>query len=372
MYSYVGRPPAFAPSFVAQHLAPTVLASPVAKGPILYSSGPPQLELRACPRHDVPSVASRSAQHIQHDVLSGSAADAASVRGENGSHAQDKVMHWEQCAAEREAEFAQSEQQVGRLTNMLTVAKAEMECLGEEADRECMELQQELQAKEVALSEALEELSSVRLSTSEEDLRAELSDSRAAYVELHQKLSEQPREFSEPTGDAEESRCVMALGHMLRQRIDQYDNERHALSKAAAAVRMEAHRLRGLDEAAWCQRSSGYEHLLADVACMRSKLQATSAACGGDADGVAAAAATPSSSSQAAAAAGDDHVSVDVSLRLRAMEAELEEARAEAACQCQEVAQLRHDLAEAEETIGMLMRQSGRPPVVANGERNYA
>jgi len=54
------------------------------------------------------------------------------------------------------------------------------------------------------------------------------------------------------------------------------------------------------------------------------------------------------------------------------MEAELEEARAEAACQCQEVAQLRHDLAEAEETIGMLMRQSGRPPVVANGESNYA
>eukprot|EP00429_Kryptoperidinium_foliaceum_P089121 CAMPEP_0176206186 /NCGR_PEP_ID=MMETSP0121_2-20121125/11978_1 /TAXON_ID=160619 /ORGANISM="Kryptoperidinium foliaceum, Strain CCMP 1326" /LENGTH=308 /DNA_ID=CAMNT_0017545139 /DNA_START=24 /DNA_END=949 /DNA_ORIENTATION=+ len=146
--------------------------------------------------------------------------------------------------AEQEGRLEETEHKVGVLTEMLRVATGEMECLGEEADKE-----DAAAAAAVAASEAYDP-------AEDEELRAEIASAQATREALQAQLDAASRSEAPDRG---------ARGALVPppRRVRPGAME---LTSRALALSEEARRMREAEERSWHRRASSYDRLASQLA----------------------------------------------------------------------------------------------------------
>lgn len=314
------------------------------------------------------AAVSASARCIRTLSASGSLSSAAAAATLETAEQHDSARLYAQLEsrfAEKEEMLAQSRRKEGMLTEMLRVATQEIECLGEEADTECNEMHVELQAKQAELDQAMTEVhclqqyaassssvppGAVSSSSSGCDdgaLRRALRDSQADCEALRSELSQHH------AGSVEEFQRVSQLGELLQLKLSECDEERAALASQAGVLQDEARKLKCIEEDAWSRRATGYDRMAAEISCMQQDLHQQRLHHG------TATSEEGSAMPRMPLAASVDQVSL---AQLHALQAELGDASTLNVTYCNEVASLRHQLAQAEEAIGKMVMQSSCHP----------
>mmetsp|Transcript_79486 Transcript_79486/g.199834 ORF Transcript_79486/g.199834 Transcript_79486/m.199834 type:complete len:360 (+) Transcript_79486:50-1129(+) len=344
---YQAWPARRAPCELVASSLPGVVTAVAAKPAITSSAVAPAVIYQAPGKRVVLTRDSLGASGAgAHGAQGAPPARAVALTGAAGSRPDDvlSLTKPSSCCAEQDEALAHSEHQVIVLSDMLQVAKSEMECLGEEADKECNALRSQLQRKQEELERATAELESLAKRSYMEDLRNDLSESRSLCAELREELS------------AERHACSIAThGHLsadiedsMRGKLERYESERAALATEAATLADEARELHDMEEEAWSNRSLAFEQLSADVARMqRSVLEEH-----GDA--------SFHFRGHGAHAGGNEEQPAAYRSKEGYLRSELAAANALSASYCNEVTALRQSLAEAEETIGMLTVQGAQ------------
>jgi len=139
----------------------------------------------------------------------------------------------QRCEAE-EAALQHSERKTVLLSQLLHGAKTSIECLGEEADSQCQQLQQELDGKQAELDDVLCELRTLG-------------------------------KAGGPGGGGG--------GAPWRARLGGCEAECRLLEEDAGSLRNEARALRECEEASWCRQSASHVELAADVAELRRSVE---------------------------------------------------------------------------------------------------